>query len=124
MNDPAICGGEAAPCSRTLASDQILGLERVLELSTSMRIAAVNLSLGVGKFQASCDSFLPSYKAAIDALRSRGIATVIASGNDEYSDGLSFPACISSAISVGSVDDGSVGTAQDAVSSFPTAPHC
>ena len=118
VNDPLICGEANAPCSLTRASDQILGLERVLELSTSMRIAAVNLSLGVGKFPSSCDSLLPSYKAAIDALRSRGIATIIASGNDEYSDGLSFPACISSAISVGSVDDGSNETAKDAVSFF------
>ena len=118
VNDPLICGEDDVPCSRTRVSDQILGLERVLELSTSMRIAAVNLSLGGGKFPASCDSFLPSYKAAIDALRSRGIATIIASGNDEYSDGLSFPACVSSAISVGSVDDGSSGTAKDTVSFF------
>ncbi|MDZ7733034.1 MAG: S8/S53 family peptidase [Acidimicrobiia bacterium] len=38
-------------------------------------------------------------------LRPEGIPTVVASGNDFYTDRLSFPACISSAVSVGATTD-------------------
>ena len=64
---------------------------------------------------ASCDAANPSRKAAIDQLRSAGIATVISSGNSGYVDGLAAPACISSAIAVGAT------TKADAVSSFSNA---
>jgi len=62
----------------------------------------VNMSLGGGDFTAPCDS--EPYKPAIDNLRSVGIATVVASGNDGATDSLSSPACISSAVSVASTD--------------------
>ena len=51
-------------------------------------------------------------------MRGAGIATVIASGNDGSAFGISAPACISTAMSVGSTDDGSFGTAVDTVSDF------
>jgi subtilisin len=110
------CGGSA--CIVAFASDQILALERVLELRDTYRIAAVNMSLGGSvKFSdtASCDAANPSRKAAIDNLRSAGIATVISSGNSGYVDGLAAPACISSAIAVGST------TKADVMSSFSNA---
>jgi subtilisin family serine protease len=47
-----------------------------------------------------------------------GIATVIASGNDYWSNAIEVPACVSGAISVGSTQDGSGGTTVDAVSNF------
>ena len=89
------------------SSDQIRGLERVLWLhnNTSLKIASANMSLGGGMHTAICDTFDAStkaVKAAIDNLRSKGIATVIASGNNGYKNALSAPACISTAISVGS----------------------
>jgi hypothetical protein len=72
------------------------------------------MSLGGGRFtdQASCDDSNGSRKAIIDSLRSAGIATVIASGNDGYADAIGSPACISSAVSVAST------TKSDEVSSF------
>lgn len=106
------CGG--SPCVLTFTSDQISALERVLTLRTSFNIAAVNMSLGGGRYfdQATCDNSNSSRKAVIDTLRSAGIATVIASGNSGWADSLSAPGCISSAVSVGST------TKADAVSSF------
>ena len=96
------------------------GLNRVYALKDSFRIAAVNLSLGGGGFTnpATCDSVNRSTKAVIDQLRSVGIPTVIASGNAGLLNAVSYPACISSAVSVGSTDDGSLGTGTDAVSYF------
>ncbi len=91
-------------------SDIIAGLMRVLELKDSYRIAAVNMSLGsedvYGNF---CDAIDLPMKAAIDAVRAAGIATVISSGNSYSSAGLSHPACLSNAVSVGSVSDSSWG---------------
>jgi subtilisin len=105
-------------CVGSYESDQIKGLERVYALRSSYSIAAANMSLGVGRYYSYCDSNFPSMKASIDNLRSAGIATVVASGNDGYTNSLSGPACISSAISVGSTQDGSEGTTTDAASGF------
>ena|GEM_PF-1126552 len=84
-------------------SDQMLALERVYDMSFSYDIAAVNMSLGGEHYTNYCDS--DPRKAAIDNLRSVGIATVIASGNESYTDGVSAPACISSAVAVGGTQD-------------------
>ena len=93
------CGNRPTPCARSFTSDQIKGLERVMALRSSLRISSVNMSLGGGLFTANCDT--DSRKAAIDNLRSSGIATVISSGNDGSATAVSAPACISSAITVG-----------------------
>lgn len=94
--------GYADPCALSFTSDQILALEHVYSLRSTYNIAAVNMSLGGGQHSAHCDG--DSRKAAIDNLRSVGIATVISSGNSSYTDGISAPACISSAVSVGAAD--------------------
>lgn len=101
------CGAGQAPCLLSRGSDQIAAMERLVVLSATMDIAAVNMSLGGGQYfsQAACDSFNSATKAAIDTLRSHGIATVIAAGNDGYKDSIGAPGCISSAISVGATDD-------------------
>lgn len=103
------CGG-SNPCVMAYTSDIIRGLERVRALTGSYAIAAANMSLGGGGYTAACDS--DPTKNAIDALRAVGVATVIASGNSGYSNAISSPACISSAVSVGST------TLSDQVSSF------
>jgi subtilisin len=112
------CGTSPVPCMLSYTSDQILALERVRALSSTMNIAAVNMSLGGGQYSSNCDAQRQATKAAIDNLRSVGIATVVASGNNSYTSAIGAPACISSAISVGSTDDGGNGTTQDNVSSF------
>ncbi len=118
INDTTSCGSDPVPCALSYTSDQLRALERVRVLSDSMTIAAVNMSLGGGQYAANCDAQSSSTKAIIDTLRSLRIATVIASGNDGYTSALSSPACISSAVSVGSIDDGSYSTTANAVSSF------
>ena len=106
-------------CITAFFSDLISGLQRVQTLSSSFNIAAVNLSLGdTSQLATNCDAQNSAFKTAVDNLRSIGIATVIAAGNGKSSNGLSQPACVSSAISVGSTGDGSNGALQDAVSSF------
>jgi subtilisin family serine protease len=101
-----ICDG-TSPCALSWSSDQIAALEHVLELSESLTIDAVNLSLGGGQYtsEAQCDLANAARKAAIDNLRAAGIATVVSSGNSGYADAVAAPACISSAVSVGATDD-------------------
>jgi subtilisin family serine protease len=106
------CAGDEDPCARAFTSDAITGLEQVFSLRGQFAIAAVNLSIGGGKFTSPCDSTQAAWKALIDNLRSVGIATVAASGNEGFTDSLAAPACISSAVSVGST------TKSDAVSIF------
>jgi subtilisin len=107
----ANCAGAGEdPCALSYTSDQIKGLDQVFSLRNSFSIASVNMSLGGGKSTVNCDA--DSRKPSIDNLRSVGIATAIASGNNGFTDGVSFPACISTAITVGST------TTSDVVSSF------
>ena len=112
--------GATSPCALYWTSDLIRGLERVRTLANSMNnIVAVNLSLQTGQqYTSNCDSPHAATKAAIDNLRSVGIATIICSGNFSFTNALTAPACISTAISVGSTDDGSSGTVLDTVSNF------
>ncbi|MFP5413893.1 MAG: S8 family peptidase [Gammaproteobacteria bacterium] len=96
-----------SPCVMSYTSDQILGLERVYALRGTYNIAAANMSLGGGRYydQSSCDASATAIKTAIDNLRAVNIATVIASGNNGYTDSMSAPGCISSAVSVGATWD-------------------
>ena len=96
---------EDCSCVKSYGSDQILGLQRVADLAGSFDIAAVNMSLGGGQYDANCDADRPSIKAAIDSLRALNIATVIAAGNAGFTDSMGAPACISTAVSVGATDD-------------------
>ncbi len=107
--NPLNCGG-VAPCAGAFTSDIIAGLERVYSVAAGRPIAAVNMSLGGGLYDAPCDA--QPYKPIIDNLRSIGVATVVASGNSGSTTQMSAPACVSSAVSVGATDK------QDAVSYF------
>ena len=99
VNDSGSCVGGAAPCVRTYTSDLMQALEHVYELRSSFNVASVNLSLGGGLYESSCDD--DPRKPVIDNLRAAGIATIAASGNDDQFNTIGAPACISSAISVG-----------------------
>jgi len=101
--DSASCGG-APPCVGAFSSDIIAGLEHVYDVAAAgtHQIVSVNMSLGGETFDAPCDD--QPYKPIIDNLRSIGIATVIAAGNSGWPFGITAPACISTAVSVGATD--------------------
>jgi hypothetical protein len=115
FDNPSFCGS-LDPCILAFNSDILAGLEHVYARRSAHNVAAVNLSLGSGQNSSACDN--DSRKPVIDLLRSANIATVIASGNDGSTDAISAPACISSAVSVGSTGDGSGGAILDVVSGF------
>jgi subtilisin family serine protease len=99
----ANCGTGEDPCALSFDSDQLAGLERVFALRNAFDIAAVNISIGGGSFTSTCDG--DARKAAIDNLRSARIATVIASGNDGFSNAVNAPGCISTALTVGATSN-------------------
>ena len=101
---------DGTPCASSSFMDILFGLERVYELRGTYAFAAVNMSLGTRGQVATtpCNGFRPAIDAIVANLKSVGIATIVAAGNDgSYPFGLQFPACISTAISVGSTKDGS-----------------
>ena len=100
--------------SLSFDSDEVLALDYVFQHLTpvaGVNVASVNMSLGGGPNTSSaCDGDIQ--KAAIDNLRAAGVLTAIAAGNDGSTTQISHPACISSAVAVGST------TKSDTVSSF------
>ncbi|MBI1776420.1 MAG: S8 family serine peptidase [Proteobacteria bacterium] len=99
--DPSLCGADTRVCIGASDADIMLALDWVYRNASRLDIAAVNLSLGGGAVPGFCDD--QPIKVQIDALRARGVATVIAAGNDGDPRHISYPACISSAIAVGAV---------------------
>ena len=96
----------------TWSSDQLWGLKYVYDLRGTYSIASVNLSIGGGKWTGYCDGYdaegrwqgtanSASTYFWIAYLRAAGIATVVSSGNDNYTNAISAPACNSNAVSVG-----------------------
>jgi Subtilase family len=113
FNDAATCGG-MPPCLISRTSDLISALDFVfmnaLTPAPGVRLASVNMSLGGGTFPAACDT-MPE-KPSIDNLRAAGVVSAIAAGNDGNTDAIGSPACISTAVAVGSSDK------RDVISSF------
>jgi hypothetical protein len=101
ITDQASCGG-FPPCAGAFSSDIIAGMEHAYRLAAPFNVVAVNMSLGGTPFTSFCDD--QPYKPAIDNLRSIGVASVIASGNESNGNAIASPACISSAVSVGSIE--------------------
>jgi hypothetical protein len=96
---------EEVPCPRAYESDIVAGLEHVLSLRDQYNIAAINMSLGGTAYDSACDAESPLFSAIINNLKSVGIATIAASGNEALTDGIAEPACIGAAISVGATTD-------------------
>jgi subtilisin-like proprotein convertase family protein/subtilisin family serine protease len=98
------CGAGASPCVLSFTSSQIKGLEKVYALKAAgTNVVAANLSLGAGRFTAACDT--DPRQAIIDSLLTAGVATVVAAGNNGYTDAVNAPGCVSSAITVGATTD-------------------
>lgn len=97
--------GLAAQCVLSWGSDQRRALQHILDevRVNNRRIVAVNMSLGSGRHLNNCDGdFL---KPLVDRLLARGVNVVVAAGNNGFSNAIARPACISSTISVGAVND-------------------
>ncbi len=93
---------DPAPCLRYYESDLVAALNFIasaLGSPNGVKLAAVNLSLGNGVPQGTyCNTNVLT--TPINNLQALDIVTVIAAGNDRSVNGVSQPACISSAFAV------------------------
>jgi subtilisin family serine protease len=96
------CGEEN--CTRFYYADLLSALDYV---NTVLRhvfdIAAVNMSVADGIYFDACGDHVLA--EAVRNLTSHGIAVVAAAGNDGWTGATGAPACVPSAVAVGSADD-------------------
>ncbi|MBF8189879.1 S8 family serine peptidase [Nonomuraea sp. K274] len=105
--------GGQTPCFGSFTSSQKAALQWLQ--ANHAGVVAANMSLGGGPKQTQACDTNEEYGALtgeISALLGAGVATVVASGNEDHTDGVASPACISSAVTVGATDN------TDGVASF------
>jgi subtilisin family serine protease len=82
-----------------------------------VNLDAINLSLGAGSFVGTCDTNAPTILSQVTGLRSQGVATVVAAGNNGQNGfggspaRMSSPACLTGVISVGATISGGASIA-------------
>lgn len=102
-NNANECGDDPAPCIGWYEKDLIDAVEWVY--GDFPAAEAINLSIGGGvEHTTTCDDE-PIDDIIFDLRNDNQTATVISSGNDSFTNGLSYPACVASAISVGATED-------------------
>ncbi|RLT33026.1 MAG: hypothetical protein DWI54_00870 [Chloroflexi bacterium] len=120
------CGvGATGPCVMSFESDQISALDWLYTNRNTGdwgTLASVNMSLGGGEYGTLSACNTDPIKTSIDTLRSAGVATVIASGNEDLLTAIGAPACVSSAIAVGASTAARTGTL-DTPASFSNRPR-
>lgn len=94
-------------CGSFFSGDVVEAIEDAILHRDQYNVAAINLSIGGGSFDGPCDSRNSSYATAIDDATQAGIAVFVAAGNENNKGALDAPACVSNAVSVGSVYDSS-----------------
>ncbi|MEU4410874.1 S8 family serine peptidase [Streptosporangium sp. NPDC023963] len=101
------CADEGGVCLTAFESTILLALEHVAKLKEEGRnVAAVNLSLGGGLYEGTCDAEpeLSAMRSRIDDLRAKGVAVVAAAGNEGV-PGAGAPGCFSGPVTVGATGD-------------------
>lgn len=89
----------AGECSTT---NVLSGIDWCIAHAEEYNISVISLSLGSGTthWQTYCSGILPD---AINYAKDQGFFVAVASGNDGWSDGISYPACASGAFAVGTI---------------------
>src|SRR3989344_2679669 len=86
--------------------DVISAIEWCTNNATKYNISVISMSLGGGgPYNSYCNTDDTAMTASIDAAVQQNISVVIASGNNGFTNGISFPACVQNATPVGAVND-------------------
>jgi hypothetical protein len=103
--NPAPCNGSNfSACSNRI----IDAINWTIANKAAYNIVAINMSLGGGSSGTPCDNDV--FASSVAEARAAGILSAVASGNNGFTNMLSSPACVPSAVSVGAVYDGGPGT--------------
>jgi subtilisin family serine protease len=89
-------------------ADIFAGIDYCLQVKDQFDVVAISGSIGDGgnyQSQQQCPTY---FDVAIDAAYSAGITSVFASGNNGYSNGISYPGCNPRSIAVGATDKNDV----------------
>jgi len=92
-------------------ADFAAGVDWCVNNASLYNITVISASLGDGNqwsAHSQCDD-ASAKTAAVDTAVGQGITFVAASGNEAYTAGVSYPACLTNATSVGAVYDANVG---------------
>ncbi len=83
----------------------------------AIQIMVISTSFGGGKYSSrvAADNAYPAMTSAANMAVAAGITILASSGNEAYTDGLSWPSAMSNVISVGAVYDAAIGTAAFAI---------
>ncbi|WP_310626769.1 S8 family serine peptidase [Limnohabitans sp.] len=116
FNQSSTSSGQALSAS---AGDLLAGIEWVTAQAQKRRaagqapIVAMNMSLGGGSYSAACDSDYVGglFKTAFANLRNQGVLPLVATGNSGTKNAISFPACVSNAVSVSAAKPNYAGLA-------------
>ena len=109
--------------SGAYTQDILAAIDWTIQNRSAFNIVAINMSLGgAQKYTQPVTSMGNAFKRAIDDARAAGILSAVASGNSEYTDGISLPAAVDTAVSVGAVYDSNFGTQFGCRSPDATAP--
>jgi minor extracellular serine protease Vpr len=92
-----------------LTSHVLAGINHCLTVIHPGKLAAISMSLGSTQAYSSSITCPTTYNAAINTAVANGVPVVIASGNGGNKTGISSPACVSNATSVGMTYDGNNG---------------
>jgi subtilisin family serine protease len=97
-------------------SNIIAGIDYAADQSPSGgRADVINLSIGIGQFSGPCTH---SWAVAANNAAANGVVVVAASGNENFSNALSSPACGSSVIAVGMTWKADYPTCEDNVTNW------
>ena len=119
-----VCGGPP-PCLVAFDSDIVDaltwldGLRQAGDPLTAT-LDAVNMSLGGGLYNATCNAASPTVSTVFAALRSHGVVPVVAAGNNGSRTSISSPACITSAVSVAATNGAGSVAGFSNISTFTT----
>ncbi len=85
-------------------SDALAALNDIITNHPEVRAVSMSLSDGVNH-GTSCDAIFPPFTTAVNTLYASNTLVIAASGNEGFTTGLAFPACVSNVMSVGGVWD-------------------
>ena len=78
-------------------------LDHIGSIAYNRRISVVSLSITYG-YSTNCGPLGSQVTNAINRLNNRGIAVVIAAGNEGWDTSITYPSCLNSALAVGAVN--------------------
>lgn len=114
---------------QAFTADLVKGMQVAVGAMTAGTLSnpfTVNSSLGSGNvYPGNCSSLSPTFAAAVQSLRGLGVPVVAATGNGNaagvgYLGLISWPACTSGIIKVGSTTNNGVGTTISSFTNLPT----